>query len=371
MIPVHAPVFDPEDFHLVQFALNSGEISGTFGRFITEFEERFAEFCGCNFGIAVSSGTTALHLAAAVLGIGRGDEVLMNACTNIATANAVVQQGGIVVPIDSEPDTWNMRVDLLEDAITSRARAIMPVHIYGHPVDMDRVMEIAHKYELRVIEDCAEAHGAEYRGRRVGSFGDFGCFSFYANKVITTGEGGMLVTNDPQLAEQARSLRNLGFGIPRFVHHEMGFNYRMTNVQAAIGVGQLSRIEQIIERKRHIAQMYLDRLADVPGLRLPVEADYARSVYWMFGVVLEPEFGVHRDDFAAELLDHGVDTRTMFCPMNQQPALLKRGAVKRLACPVADFLWTNGLYLPSGNGLTESEIDGICHLVQEMSPACA
>lgn len=370
MIPVHAPVFGVEDLDFAQEALATGEISGSAGRFIGELEQRFAEYCGCTYGIAVSSGSTALHLAFAALDLAKGDEVLCSASTNIASANAVVQQGGIIAPIDCERDTWCMDPHRLAEAVTPRTKAILPVHLFGHPVNMDAVMDLAEKFGLMVVEDCAEAHGAEFKGQRVGSFGDFGCFSFYANKVITCGEGGMLVTNNKVLADRARSLRNLAFGTPRFLHEEVGFNYRLTNLQAAIALGQLGRINEILDEKRRVAMRYLERLGGVPGLRLPVEREDCRNIYWMFALVIEQEFGVARDDFMVELRDFGVDTRTMFCPMNQQPALMKRGAVRRLPCPEADFLWTNGLYLPSGCGLTNYEIDAICHVIQEMSPAC-
>lgn len=371
MIPVHEPEFCVSDRENVLEALTLGEVSGTAGRFIAEFEEGFAAYCGCRYGVAVSSGSTALHLAAVLGGIERGDEVIMNACTNIACANAIVLQGGIITPIDSDPVTWCLNVRKIERAITPRTKAIMPVHIYGHPCDMDPILELARRYNLFVIEDCAEAHGAEYKGRRVGSFGDVGCFSFYSNKIITTGEGGMIVTNDSKLAARARSLRNLAFGTPRFVHEDVGFNYRMTNLQAAIGVGQLGRIEDVIRRKRQIANWYTERLRDVPGLMLPVEQAYARNVFWMYCVVLEPQFDMTRDDFATQLREHGIDTRTLFCPMNHQPALLRRGAVKPIPCPVAEHLWTHGLYLPSSTTLTEHEIGAICHFIQEMSPTCA
>lgn len=371
MIPVFTPTIGPHEMRLVNEALTMGEISGSAGRFITKLEEKFAAFCGCRHGVAVSSGSTALHLACAAVGIQAGDEVLVSASTNIASANAVVQQGALVVPVDSEPDTWNMNPALLDALITPSTRAIMPVHLFGHPVDMDPVMEIARRRGLYVIEDCAEAHGAMYLGRKVGGIGDVGCFSFYANKVITCGEGGMLVTNDDKIAERTRLLRNLAFGQPRFKHEEIGYNYRLTNLQAAVAVGQLERINEILAQKRTIANWYLERLSSVPGLRMPVERMGCRNVYWMFALVVEREFGLSRDDFADELLSYGVDTRTMFCPMGQQPALLKRNAVRPTDCPQADFLWANGLYLPSGLNLTEYDVDAICHVVQEMSPACA
>jgi perosamine synthetase len=368
VIPVHRPIIGDNEAALVLDALRAGDVSGSSGHYLPEFEQKFAAYCECVHGIAVSSGSTALHLAAVLSNIAPGDEVLVSACTNIASANAVVQQGGVVVPIDSEPGTWNMDVRLLEGAITPRTRAIMPVHIYGHPVDMGEVMRLALAHGLAVIEDCAEAHGALYYGKKVGGIGDVGCFSFYANKVITTGEGGMIVTNNSAIADRARLLRNLAFTYPRFQHREVGYNYRMTNLQAALGVAQFARIEGVIERKRQIAADYTDRLAYIPGLRLPVEKPYARNVYWMYCVVVDPaEFGTTRDVLVNELRADGVETRTMFCPLNYQPSLLDRRAVRDTPCPVAENLWRNGLYLPSGCSLTDGEIDHICAAIRRVA----
>lgn len=368
-VPVHEPSIGPAEIQAVLEALNAGEISGSFGRFIEHFEYLFARYCGCQYGVAVSSGTAALHIAMRLADIQQDDEVLVSACTNIASANAVVETGGIVVPVDSEPDTWNMDVTLLERLVTSRTRAIMPVHIYGHPVDMNPLLKFAHKYSLFVIEDCAEAHGATYYDRKVGSFGDVGCFSFYANKVITTGEGGMLVTNDERLAERARSLRNLCFDVPRFVHHDVGYNYRMTNLQAAIGCAQYGRIEAIIQAKRALANRYTLYLRSVHGLQLPVEKEYARNVYWMYGVVTAD--GMPRDRFMQELKTLGIDTRTMFCPLNLQPSLLSRERVRTKRCPVAERLWKNGLYLPSSWQMSDDEFYAVVDGVKTVSTICA
>jgi perosamine synthetase len=368
MIPVHEPVIGQRELALVTEALRQGQISGSAGRFIEEFESRFASYCECRHGVAVSSGSSALHLAMATIGIQAGDEVLVSACTNIASGNGVVMEGGVVVPIDSEPDTWNMNPALLESAITARTKAILPVHIYGHPVDMDSVLRIARQHNLRVVEDCAEAHGALYRGKKVGSLSDLACFSFYANKVITTGEGGMITTNDAGLAEKARRLRNLAFTTPRFRHEEVGFNYRMTNLQAAIGVAQFERIEEIIEAKRAIARKYTAGLKGIRGLRLPVEKSYARNVYWMYAVVVDPEFGMPRDQLAAALGERGIDSRTFFCPLNLQPAYQRRKAVREVSCPEAEILWERGLYLPSGCTLTDEHLTTVCQAFRDLGP---
>lgn len=353
MIPVFEPVIGEEEINAVVAALRRGEISGSFGESITQFEHEFAEYCGCKYGVAVSSGTTALHLAVAAAKIGPGDEVLVSACTNIATALAVFHNGAVPIPVDSENITWNLNLDLIESLITSRTRAILPVHLYGHPVDMDRLCELARQHNLLVIEDCAESHGATCRGKMTGGFGDMGCFSFYANKVITTGEGGMITTNDEALADHLRLLRNLAFTQPRFRHEVAGYNFRMTGYQAAMGIVQLHKIKQIITEKRRVAHTYNRYLSDIPGLQLPFEAEWARNVYWMYAVVVQPEFGISRDQLVDWLRNDGIDTRTFFCPMNQQPCLQSQTGFREIPCSVADRLWERGIYLPSTPTLSE------------------
>ena len=368
MIEVFEPIIGEEEIEAVVAALRRGEISGSFGESIPEFEQEFATYVGCEYGIAVSNGSTALHVAVAAAGIGPGDEVLISSSTNIATALAVIHNGAIPVPVDSENVTWNLDLDLIEGLITDKTKAIIPVHLYGHPVDMDRLMEIARKHSLLVIEDCAESHGATCRGRMTGSFGDMACFSFYANKVITTGEGGMVTTNSKDLAERLRLLRNLAFTKPRFRHEEAGFNFRMTGYQAAMGLVQFRKIEHIISEKRRVAQTYNGFLKDIGGLQLPHEADWARNVYWMYAVVVDPKFGITRDKLMDRLRNEGIDTRTFFCPMNQQPCLQERPGFRAVPCPVADSLWENGLYLPSTYTLSESVIKQIADLVGEAFP---
>lgn len=365
MIPVFEPEIGEAEIASVVAALRRGEISGTFGRSLDDFERRFAAFVGCKHGVAVTSGTAALHLATDAIGIGPGDEVLLSSSTNIATALGVIHKGAIPVPVDSENTTWNLDLDLVESLITPRTRAIIPVHLFGHPVDMDRLMEIARRRNLRVIEDCAESHGAKCRGRMTGSFGDLACFSFYANKVITTGEGGMVVTNDDALAERMRLLRNLAFTSPRYRHEIAGYNFRMTGYQAAMGLAQLDRVDSIIAAKRALAKTYSGHLSGIPGLQLPVELDWAFNVYWMYALVVGPEFGASRDQLAAHLRAKGVDTRTFFCPMNQQPCLLSLPGFKPPPCPVADRIWLRGLYLPSSHTLRADAIEGICRLIRE------
>jgi perosamine synthetase len=364
MIPVFEPIIGEEEIEAVVAALRRGEISGSFGQTLPKFEQEFAAYIGSKHGIAVSSGTTALHLAVAAAGIGPGDEVLVSACTNIATALAVVHNNAIPVPVDSEDISWNLNLDLIEALITPRTRAIIPVHLYGHPVDMDHLIQIASQHNLVVIEDCAESHGATCRGRKTGSFGDMGCFSFYANKIITTGEGGMVVTDSAELAERLRLLRNLAFTKPRFRHEVAGYNFRMTGYQAAMGMAQVKKIEQIIIEKRRMAKTYSKYLAGLPNLQLPVELDWARNVYWMYGIAVKPDSGITRDQLAESLLSDGIETRTFFCPMNQQPCLQSQEGFRALPCPIADKLWETGLYLPSSPSLSDETIRNISNSIR-------
>ena len=362
-IHVFEPVIGDAEINAVMAALKRGEISGNYGEALSDFEKGFAAYCGVKHGVAVSNGTTALHIAVDAAGIGPGDEVLISACTNIATALAVAHNGAMPVPVDAENITWNLDLDLLESLITPRTKAVIPVHLYGHPVDMDRLMEIARKHNLIVIEDAAEAHGATVRSRKVGSFGDMACFSFYANKIITTGEGGMVITNNEEFAERLRLLRNLGFTTPRFRHEVLAYNFRMTGYQAAMGVAQLNKIEQIISEKRRVAQTYNRYLNDNPGLQLPVELDWARNVYWMYALTVKSDFGLSRDQLISKLAEAGIETRTFFCPMNQQPCLQDIPGFRADPLPIADSLWTSGLYLPSTHTLTEQQIHHIADTI--------
>jgi perosamine synthetase len=360
MIPVFEPAIDDRDIESVTAALRRGEISGSFGDSLPAFEEGFARFVGARHGIAVTSGTTALQLAVAAAGLGPGDEILISASTNIATAVACVHEGAVPVPVDSEAETWNLDLEVAESLVTERTRAIMPVHLFGHPVDMDAVNALAARHNLLVIDDAAEAHGAQVRGRPVGSFGGMSCWSFYANKIITTGEGGMITTSDDELATRMRSLRNLAYGREqRLVHEAVGFNFRMTGYQAALGVSQLERIDATIEAKRRLAHSYDELLASVPGIRRPLEQPWARHVYWMYGVVLEDEVERSRDEVATRLRELGVDTRTFFCPMNLQPALRSTPGFREVDCPVAERLWERGLYLPSTPSLDRAALEQV------------
>jgi perosamine synthetase len=364
MIPVFEPELNEQDAQAVAQAVRNGEVSGSFGTSISEFETRFAAYVGSKYGVAVSSGTTALELAVAVAGVGPGDEVLVSACTNIATALAPFRCGAVPVPVDSERNTWNLDLNLIERLITDRTRAIIPVHLLGHPVDMDALLTLADKHRLLVIEDCAESHGATVRGRMTGTFGQLSCFSFYANKLITTGEGGMVLTDNAAYAERARSLRNLAFQQPRFFHEHAGYNFRMTGMQAALGLSQLTRIDGFIDAKRRVASLYNRYLSDVPGITRPVEHAWAKNVYWMYGITVNADFPLSRDGLIAHLRSNGVDSRTFFCSMSEQPFLQAQPGYRAVTCPVANELWRTGLYLPSSCNLTEQAVRHIANVVR-------
>lgn len=365
MIPVSEPLVGEAEIARVVECMRTGWISSV-GSAIEEFESRWAAYCGMEHGVAVSNGTVAIEVALECLDLQPGDEVIVPAFTIISCVQSVIYAGGTPVLVDADPVTWTMDVRQLESKITSRTRAIMPVHIYGHPVDMDPVWALSRKHGLAIVEDAAEAHGAEYRGRRCGSLGDLSCFSFYANKIITTGEGGMVLTNSAAHAARARGLRNLCFRPDRrFLHDELGHNYRLTNIQAAIGAEQVARIEELVERKRTMAARYGAGLAGCAGIQLPVEQPWAKNVYWMYGLVLDESLGFNARAFADRLRARGVDTRPFFLSMHEQPVLHAMGFFNDgEPFPVAQRLGEYGLYLPSGLGLTADEIDRVCDAVR-------
>jgi Predicted pyridoxal phosphate-dependent enzyme apparently involved in regulation of cell wall biogenesis len=375
MIPVNQPLLGEREMEYVTECVRTGWISSA-GRFIEEFENKWAAYCGMKFGVAVSNGTTALQVALGCLDLGADDEVIMPSFTIISCAMAIVEHGLVPVLVDSDPRTWCMDVSQIEARITNRTRAIMAVHIYGHPVDMDPLLALAKKHNLVVIEDAAEAHGAEYLSgrnganafwRRCGSMGHISTFSFYANKLITTGEGGMVLTNDSIIAEKARSLRNLCFRPERrFFHTELGYNYRMTNMQAALGVAQLERFEQIIAKKRRMGAEYTKRLQEIPSMQLPVEESWAKQVYWMYGLVLDESTGMDAVEFARRLDTQGVQTRPFFLGMHEQPVFRARGLFKGEHYPIAERIAKQGLYIPSGLALTNAQLEETCNVVKRI-----
>jgi perosamine synthetase len=366
MIPVNEPRLGENEVRYVMECLQTGWISSE-GHFIREFEERWAEYCGMKYAVAVSNGTVALEIAVASLHLQPGDEIILPSFTIISCAQAITKNKGVPVLVDCDAETWCMDISQVESKITSRTRAVMPVHIYGHPVDMDPLYVLAGKHNLTIIEDAAEAHGAEYKGRKCGGLGDVSCFSFYANKIITTGEGGMVLTNDEAQAEYLRSLRNLCFRKEqRFFHTELGNNYRMTNIQAAIGVAQIEQIEKSVQQKRWMANAYSQQLSELEGLSLPVERPWVKNVYWMYGVVLAPFLKLDGREFARRLGEHNVMTRPFFLGMHEQPAFHDMGLFVDEHYPVTEHISRQGLYLPSGLTLTQGQVDHICDAVRKV-----
>lgn len=355
MIPVATPLIGEKELRYVTDAVLSGWISSQ-GKYIGKFEEMFAAFCGTKHGVAVSNGTVALHLALTALGIGPGDEVIVPALTFIATANVVRHCHAEPVFVDVCRSNWNIDPDLIEKAITPRTKAIIPVHLYGQPCDMDRIMAIAKRHRLWVVEDAAEAHGAEYQGRRVGAIGDMGCFSFYGNKIITTGEGGIIVTNNPELDEKLRILRDHGMNREkRYWHDVVGFNYRMTNLQAAIGVAQLERWEQIISAKSRIQHHYQSGLEQC-YLEVSEALENAQAVCWLYTAIIKPNNGNSiRDALLDKLKACNIDSRPVFYPLPAMPPYFSEDWLKRF--PVSSYISGNGFSLPSSADMTENDLN--------------
>jgi len=359
MIPIMEPWLDQQEMDRVMDCLKSGWISSQ-GKNIAEFEEAFSGFCRSRFGVATSNGTTALHLALLTLGIGPGDEVIVPALSFIATANVVVYTGARPVFVDVDEKTWTINPSLVKPVITERTKAIIPVHLYGHPADMDPIMKLAEEYRLWVIEDAAEAHGAEYKGHKVGTLGHIGCFSFYGNKIISTGEGGMITTDNSDWVEKARMLRDHGMSKERkYWHPVVGYNFRMTNIQAAIGLGQMTKLERLIEIKRGIADRYTQSLKKNAGLVLPAEEQWAKSVSWLYSILLKPETQKNRDDLIDFLAQAQVESRPVFYPIPDMPPYQGYGTY-----PVASRISKSGISLPSGFNLTCPEQDHVIQLIQ-------
>jgi perosamine synthetase len=361
-IPIYEPWLGAREEAYVLDAVRSGWIS-SLGKYVSRFEEMFAAFCGVTNAVSVSNGTTALHLALHALGIGPGDEVIVPALTFVASANAVTYTGATPVFADVDPVTWCIEPHEVARLVTPRTKAVIPVHLYGHPAPMDAINELAAAYNLLVIEDAAEAHGAAVNGKRTGGLGKIGAFSFYANKTITTGEGGMLTTDDGELAARCRLLRD--HAMPpqrRYWHEEVGFNYRMTNLQAAVGVAQMERIEEFIQRKRQIAGSYRQGLNGIAGITLPPEASGYTNSYWMVSVLIDPPFPLERDALILALRDQGVDSRPFFHPMDTLPPYRQENFR-----PVSLSLSRRGLNLPSSPSLTREQVRYICEVIHQLS----
>jgi perosamine synthetase len=366
-IPVNAPLLNGNEEKYLVECIHTAWISSE-GPFIKQFEEQFASKVGRKYGVAVSNGSVALDAAVVALNLGPGDEVILPTFTIISCAAAIVRAGATPVCVDSGPDTWNMDVAQIEARITSRTKAIMVVHIFGLPVDMEPLLALARKHGLKVIEDAAQMHGQTYKGKPCGSFGDISTFSFYPNKHITTGEGGMIVTDDPVLVEKCRSLRNLCFKPEqRFVHDELGWNFRMTNLQAALGVAQLERLDEFVGIKRRMGARYMELLAGTPGIQLPLtNTPYAENIYWVYGMVLGDSVPFDAKEAMFRLGKLGIGTRPFFWPMHEQPVFRKMGLFTGESHPVAERIARRGFYIPSGLALTDEQMERSAQAVKEI-----
>lgn len=359
LILVSEPSITNKEISYVLDAVKSGWVS-SLGEYINKFEEEFARYVNVKFALTNCNGTTALHLALVSVGVKEGDEVIIPDLTFVATANAVAYTGAKPVFVDIDPETWCIDPDDLKRKITKKTKAIIPVHLYGHPADMDAINDIANEHGLYVIEDAAEAHGAEYKGKKAGSLGTCGVFSFYGNKIITTGEGGMITTNDEKLYEKAKFLRDHAMSKDkRYWHTEIGYNYRMTNIQAALGLAQLERIDELIEKKRQIFSWYKEFLCEVEGVALNPEKDWAKNVFWMVSIVLDGDCGITRDELMSRLKEKGIDSRPFFYPISQMP-MYNSGLINSKAYDISK----KGINLPSGANVKKGDVKRICTLIK-------
>jgi perosamine synthetase len=364
-VPVNEPLLDGNEGRYLQQCLDSAWISSE-GPFVKRFEHAFAKYVGRKHGVAVCNGTAALEAAMAALDIGPGDEIILSSFSIISCAASIVRRGAKPVLVDSDARTWNMDVTQVENKITPQTKAILVVHTYGLPTDMDPLVEIAHRYRINLVEDAAEAIGQTYKGRPCGSFGDISTLSFYANKHVTTGEGGMILTDDDDLAERCRLLRNLCF-LPekRFFHEELGWNFRMTNLQAAVGLAQLENLDAHVERKRRMGGRYTAFLRDLPELQLPlVRTDYADNIYWIYGVVLEDTVPFDAEIAMSALGSENIGTRPFFWPTHEQPVFRSMDLFGNESYPVAERLARRGFYLPSGLALADAQIERVAQVVR-------
>lgn len=365
-IPVNIPLLDGNEKKYLCECIDTGWISSE-GPFVKRFEDEMAAYVGRKHGIAVCNGTAALEAAMIALDLEKGSEVIMPAFTIISCAQAITKAGLTPVVVDCEPDTWNMDVSSIESKITPKTKAIMVVHIYGLPVDMELVLEIAERYNLKVIEDAAEMHGQTYKGKMCGSFGDISIFSFYPNKHITCGEGGMILTDDDKLAERCRGARNLFFTSARYRHEEIGSNFRMSNMQAALGCAQLEKLEEHIEKKRYIGNKYRSAFSDIADVCLPVaKTAYADNIYWVFGLVIGDRYSFEADKAMKFLTEKGIGTRAFFYPIHKQPVYVKEGRFSAVSCPNAERIAERGFYIPSGLGITDEQIEYVISMVHEL-----
>lgn len=369
-IPVNEPLLNGNEKKYLCECIDTGWISSE-GPFVKQFEEKMSTSVGRRYGIAVSNGTAALEVAMQAIGIGEGDEVIMPTFTIISCAMAVTKLGAKPVLVDSDINTWNMNVEEIEGKITDRTKAILVVHLYGLPTEMDKVLALAGKYKLKVVEDAAEMHGQTYNGKPCGSFGDISTFSFYPNKHITTGEGGMVVTDSEELAERCRMLRNLCFRKDvRYVHDEISDNYRFTNLQAAVGLAQLERLDEFVAKKREMGKFYTERLSNLKGIKLPVaRTDYADNIYWVYGIVLDENVSISNREITKLLVAEGIGTRTFFWCMHEQPIYQKQKLFENERYKTAEYLARKGFYIPSGLALTREHMETVVGKVRKVMKA--
>jgi len=355
-VPVNEPYLQGNEKKYLQKCIRDGFISSG-GPFVEKFEKKFAKRIKRRFAISVSNGTAALQLAFESLNIKKNEEVILPSFTIISCILPVIRCGAIPVLVDSDPVTWNMDVKKIEKKVNSKTRAIIAPHIYGLPIDMDPLLKIAKKYNLKVIEDAAESLGLKYKNKVCGSFGDVSTFSFYANKHITTGEGGMIVTDNKRIAEKCRSLRNLCFNSERrFLHYNLGWNYRFTNVQSALGLAQLEKLNYVILKKKKIGKIYDKGLSKIKIFNTPLKRNkYTKNIYWVYGIVLKKKAPIKIEFLMKKLKHYGIETRNFFWPLHEQPVLKKMGLFKKNKFPVAEYLARNGLYLPSGIPITSTQ----------------
>jgi perosamine synthetase len=363
-IPVNEPLLDGNEKKYLTECIDTGWISSE-GPFVKRFEEEFANRIGRKHGIAVSNGTAAIDVAVEALGIGKGDEVILPTFTIISCILQIIRSGATPVLVDADPSTWNMDITQIEAKITKRTKAILVVHIYGLPVDMDPVLDICKRNGLYLIEDAAEMIGQTYKGRSCGSFGDISTVSFYPNKHITTGEGGMILTDNDTLEENCRDLRNLCFKpLKRFFHERLGWNFRMTNLQAALGVAQLERLDVFLEKKRWIGNRYNQLLVNLKEVQLPLQTtNYADNIYWVYGIVLKDSVGFDAEEVIKRLASHKIGCRPFFYSLHQQPILKKMGLFKGENYPVAEKISQRGFYIPSGLALTDNQINQVADVL--------
>lgn len=369
-IPVCEPVLKGRELEYINEAVSTGWISSS-GKFVDKFESEFANFAKNKYAISTTNGTTALHLALVALGIGPGDEVIIPTFTMAASAFAVCYTGATPVFVDARLDTWNIDENQIEAKISNKTKAIMSVSIFGHPSEMERIVELKTKHGLYLIEDAAESHGARYKDTLVSQFADITAYSFFANKHLTTGEGGMVTTNDKLLNDRCRYFKNMCFSLDgnrNYLHEDIGFNYRMSNLHAAIGLAQVEKADLYIDARIKNGNLYREHLAGIPGIFIQDKKDHVQHVYWMNGIVVKKEdYGHSRDQVREFLKENGIETRLFFAGMHRQPSLKKYGCDSMGAYPNSDLLTENGFYLPSGSGLSLDQIQFVCETIRSFA----